>query len=253
MDHFTGPRGEPDAFGNGANTQAHRINLVMSTTPQTLRQISSRCGLSNIDRIRQHMRFLIEHGFAQQDGDRWVLTEDAAVNFFGKICPEASLKYQNGSDVGGPNPPGSDTQRKLPSDPTPDTSRDRTGGAGFGDPETNRKVEKLAIIFVTKWYQSRGWTVDSVEAEKCGFDLRCARNADEEHVEVKGVQGEGQSFPITASEVRQASRDSRFILCVVTSALSNQPSMHRFTGKEFLNSFDLEPLAFMARLRCKTP
>lgn len=134
MKHFTGPRGEPDAFGNGINTQAHRINLVMSTAPQTLRQISSRCGLSNIDRIRQHMRFLTEHGFCYQDGDRWVLTEDAAVNFFGKSCPEASLKSQNASDVDVPNPPGSDNQRKPTSDPTSDTSRDRTGGAGFGDP-----------------------------------------------------------------------------------------------------------------------
>jgi len=82
MDHFTGPRGEPDAFGNGKNTQAHRINLVMSTNPQTLDQISSKCGLSNTKRIRQHMGFLIERGFCYQEGDTWALTEGAAANFF---------------------------------------------------------------------------------------------------------------------------------------------------------------------------
>jgi hypothetical protein len=84
MKHFTGPRGEPDAFGNGKNTQAHRINLVMSTKPQTIQQISSKCGLPNIKRIRQHMRYLTDRGFCYQAGETWVLTEGAAATFFGE-------------------------------------------------------------------------------------------------------------------------------------------------------------------------
>jgi predicted transcriptional regulator len=84
MDYFTSPRGEPDAFGNGKNTQVHRINLVMSTKPKTLHQISSKCGLSNTKRILQHMRFLIDSGFCYQEGDTWALTDGAAVTFFGE-------------------------------------------------------------------------------------------------------------------------------------------------------------------------
>jgi hypothetical protein len=77
-------------------------------------------------------------------------------------------------------------------------------GAGFGNPETNRKVERAAISCVTEWYESRGWQVQSVEIEKRGFDLLCVKRSIEEHVEVKGIQGSLPAFIITAREVRQA-------------------------------------------------
>jgi hypothetical protein len=246
MEHFTGPRGERDAFGNGKNTQAHRINLVMSTKPQTLHQISSRCGLPNIGRIRQHMRYLTEHRFCFQDGEAWGLTEDSAANFFGESYSKNPSKSKNDA-----NSNGSDNQKEQNLGSTPDNFRNQSGGAGFGDPETNKKVEKAAILFVTKWYLLHGWTVETVEAKKCGFDLRCIRANAEEHVEVKGIQGEGLSFPITSSEVDKAKKDSAFIISIVTSALSNQPLMHRFTGQAFLNSFDLKPLTFMAQIHRK--
>jgi Domain of unknown function (DUF3883) len=121
-------------------------------------------------------------------------------------------------------------------------------GAGFGDPETNRKTERAAIAFVTRWYESRGWKVKSVEAEKCGYDLLCAKASLEEHVEVKGVRGELVAFIITAAEVRQAHVNSKFVICVVTSALA-KPKLLRYVGREFGNQFDLAPLAFRAILR----
>jgi hypothetical protein len=81
MEHFTGPRGEIDAFGNGENTQAHRINLAMSTTPQTLKQISSQSKINNLDRIRQHMGSLVARGFAKQHDQTWTLTESSSLKF----------------------------------------------------------------------------------------------------------------------------------------------------------------------------
>lgn len=122
-------------------------------------------------------------------------------------------------------------------------------GAGFGSPETNRQVEQAAISFVTEYYKSRGWSVQSVEAERRGFDLLCTKDAFEEHVEVKGIQGETVSFIITAGEVRQAQSDDRFVLCVVTSAISNRPRLSRYSVKDFSEGFDLAPLAFRATLR----
>lgn len=47
------------------------------------------------------------------------------------------------------------------------------GGAGFGDYDSNKEVETAAISFVTKLYHAAGWQVDSVEPNKCGFDLLC--------------------------------------------------------------------------------
>jgi len=87
MEHFTGPRGDHDAFGNGTNTQAHRINKAMTTTPQTLKQISEKSNVENLDRIRHHMRWLAERGFAGQNEASWALTEKAFCKFQEKRFP----------------------------------------------------------------------------------------------------------------------------------------------------------------------
>jgi hypothetical protein len=87
----------------------------------------------------------------------------------------------------------------------------------------NRKVMGAAVSLVSEWYEARGWHVQSVEAEKCGYDLLCTNESDEEHVEVKGIKGSALTFIITAGEVRQARNNRRFILCAVTSALSGKP------------------------------
>ena len=86
----------------------------------------------------------------------------------------------------------------------------------------------------------------SVEAEKRGYDFICVKGSVEEHVEVKGVRGKVPSFIITAGEVRQAHCDSKFIICIVTSSLSKNPKMFRYTGKEFAANFRLSPLAYKA-------
>ena len=62
-----------------------------------------------------------------------------------------------------------------------------SGGAGFGDSARNKAVEEVAVNQVTLWYRERGWSVDSVEQEKLGFDLRCQRGKDKRHVEVKRI------------------------------------------------------------------
>ena len=85
MKRFIGQRGELDPFGNGVNTQTHRINLVMSTTPQTLQQISSQCNGVNLAHIRNHIGTLIKRGFAEEHStSKWALTESAAVIFRAK-------------------------------------------------------------------------------------------------------------------------------------------------------------------------
>ncbi|HQZ83177.1 MAG TPA: DUF3883 domain-containing protein [Pyrinomonadaceae bacterium] len=127
--------------------------------------------------------------------------------------------------------------------------RKTSNGAGFGDPETNRRVEKAAIKVVTEWYVDEGWTVKSVEAEKCGYDLLCKRTLQEKHVEVKGVQGDVVAFIITAGEVRQAESDVDFVLCVITAALTPSPRLHFYDSSEFATELDLMPLAYRATLR----
>jgi hypothetical protein len=121
-------------------------------------------------------------------------------------------------------------------------------GGGFGSAETNRRIEKAAIETVRSFYEADGWEVTSIEAEKLGYDLRCYRDASEEHVEVKGTQGSDVCFIITASEVRNALIDRKHVTCVVTSALSSSPAITRIGHKEFRDLLSLQPIAYRAVL-----
>lgn len=122
-------------------------------------------------------------------------------------------------------------------------------GAGFGNLETNKQVEQAAILFVVDDYKKRGWSVKSVESEKCGYDLICSKYNVQEHVEVKGIQGDMISFIITGKELMQSKKDESFIILAVTTALSD-PTPHRFTGKEFNENFSLMQISsYFASLR----
>ncbi len=119
-------------------------------------------------------------------------------------------------------------------------------GAGFGSPESNRRVEQAAITIVKKHYESHGWKVQSVEVDKRGFDLLCEKGSEFKHVEVKGVRGDIESFIITAREVKQAQIDQHFVLCVVRSAISQHPLLTQYTTDDFVDTFNLSPLSFRA-------
>lgn len=103
--------------------------------------------------------------------------------------------------------------------------------------------------YVKEHYRASGWKVQSVESEKKGFDLLCIKDATEAHVEVKGAQGDQDSFIITAREVATAKTDPYFVLSLVTSALAN-PSLSKYSGAEFIKNFKLRSLAYRADFRC---
>jgi Domain of unknown function (DUF3883) len=124
---------------------------------------------------------------------------------------------------------------------------DRGKGGGFGSVETNRRVEKAAIEFVKRRYEQDGWSVQSVEAEKVGYDLRCARGDEQAHLEVKGTQGDDVCFIITAAELRNAMIDRRHLTCVVTAALTAAPKMFTYTKDDLSKNLQLDPIAFRAQ------
>lgn len=122
-------------------------------------------------------------------------------------------------------------------------------GAGLGDAEANRKVERAAISYVIIWYKDRNWHVESVENQKLGYDLKCRKDTTVQCVEVKGIRGELPNFIITQREFLQAQRNPDFVLCAVTSAVSEQPRLFPFTGSQLLEKFEIAPLAYRASLR----
>jgi hypothetical protein len=120
-------------------------------------------------------------------------------------------------------------------------------GAGFGDAETNRRVEQAAICHVENLYRSAGWVVVSREKEHVGYDLLCKKDGKALYLEVKGIRQTIQSFIITRKE-KETAKDPRFRLCLVTSALTN-PELIEYTGAQFLQQFDFTALVFRSDLR----
>lgn len=121
-----------------------------------------------------------------------------------------------------------------------------TLGAGFGKSNENCQVEEAAVNLVIETYRQEGWQVVSVEERKCGFDLLCARDGEEAHVEVKGVAGEDRRFVITAGELLRAVDDDQFVLALVTSALSSQPGLERLPAARFRRGFTFAPIHYWA-------
>lgn len=119
-------------------------------------------------------------------------------------------------------------------------------GAGFGDSEQDRRVERAALRFVRREYERFGYSVRDVSPENRGYDLLCRRRGDEKHVEVKGARAEGQRFVITANELAAWEQDKRFVLALVVRALSKRPSVHYFPAGAGRNEFVFRPLAYIA-------
>lgn len=127
---------------------------------------------------------------------------------------------------------------------------EKSGGGGFGDPLSNRAVEKVAVHAVTRHLKLKGWSVQSKERNALGYDVHCVRGRSERHVEVKGVSGSVPSFIITAGERARAEHDPFFQLCVVTNAL--RPSTRRllwYAPSQIERVFSFDALSFIGHPR----
>jgi hypothetical protein len=142
---------------------------------------------------------------------------------------------------------GTASREEVDLDSAAEIQSQNVWGAGFGDAETNRLVERAAVEAATLYYQANGWDVCSKEAENIGFDLLCQKASEELHVEVKGVSGRGLGFILTAGEHKRAKRDPHYALCLVESALTTSPTIKVFVGGEIFKVFDFAPLAYKAK------
>ena len=79
------------------------------------------------------------------------------------------------------------------------------GTSGGGDPEIKKEVEKAAMQAATRHYKSRGYEVESVEAEKIGWDLEAVKGGEKLRVEVKGISKDRAfSVSLTHNEFKAA-------------------------------------------------
>lgn len=86
-----------------------------------------------------------------------------------------------------------------------------------------QKVERAAVNAVAQWYERRGYSVASVEQEKCGWDLDAFHTDSHEvlRVEVKGLSGKDVFAEVSSNEYAKMIERKRkgYRLCIVTEAL----------------------------------
>ncbi len=120
-------------------------------------------------------------------------------------------------------------------------------GGGFGDAETNRKVELAAIRATKRYLRQHGYRKiqEPWKTGKPGYDLRAARPSrpmDELLVEVKGTRDDVPAFIITAREYNSR-LDPRWRFAMVTAALS-RPRVTLMRSSGFARAFALNPLIY---------
>lgn len=97
------------------------------------------------------------------------------------------------------------------------------------DQDLKARVEKSAIDAVASMYKSKGYTVRSVEAEKCGWDLVAESGNATLRLEVKGTSGLEVSAQLTPNEYGAMKKHRKtYSVCVVTDAL-RKPKIHVFS------------------------
>lgn len=125
-----------------------------------------------------------------------------------------------------------------------------TGHLRFPSNEHIRKVEKAAIDFVWKHFESRRYIVTDRQADKVGYDLEAVSGRTKLLLEVKGTSGSTPFGYITRNELAKSrgavAADWR--MCMVTNALK-RPKLTVLTAREFLTKFSLEPICYRAVLK----
>lgn len=106
--------------------------------------------------------------------------------------------------------------------PQPSTTARRTsansGPGRLQDPKKRKAVEQHAVAIATAHYQQLGWHVTELGKP---YDLKCRRQDDELHVEVKGTTGAAAAVELTINEVDHARGADITDLFVVSEIVVN--------------------------------
>lgn len=101
------------------------------------------------------------------------------------------------------------------------TPKKSPSGAGYqADVRKRLAVEAAAMKAARRFYANLGYSVEEVDREKLGWDLRALREDEELSVEVKGISGSEVLFEITPNEYKQMLRlRGSYEVFVLTNAL----------------------------------
>lgn len=123
----------------------------------------------------------------------------------------------------------------------------------FSDPEYNKKIEKIAVDTVIKYYKKQGYTVKSVEKDNLGYDLIVTKGEDEFFlVEVKGNAAGNTIIRLSPNEFKTLkSNCNRYIIASVINCDNNRksPELNIYTINKYN---DLEEKYYIQHMYCKS-
>jgi hypothetical protein len=97
--------------------------------------------------------------------------------------------------------------------------RKAASGQGFQiSSKIRRAVELKAMGLATAYFKNLGWRVENV-SQRESYDLRCLKDIEELHVEVKGTTSNGSQVLLTPNEVEHAKLNRLNAVLVVVSHL----------------------------------
>nr|WP_240160274.1 DUF3883 domain-containing protein [Pseudomonas proteolytica] len=119
---------------------------------------------------------------------------------------------------------------------------------GFGTPEHRKRVELAAELAVIEYYKRKGYAYERVTHLPCGYDFVFTKGRSVRHVEVKGTSSPTPRFFITRNEyVKGLESNPVWRLAMVTSALSEAPSIVEYDVLQLRRVFDLEPYVYIGK------
>ncbi|MCC2548496.1 DUF3883 domain-containing protein [Hymenobacter sp. BT175] len=112
---------------------------------------------------------------------------------------------------------------------TTPTTRKKTKSPRQPDLLKRLAVEQKAVETTWDYYQKLGYTLESVEAAKVGWDLTATNGKVKLKLEVKGLSGTSVVAELTANEFTNLLADKpNYRVCIVTNALI-KPLLHIFS------------------------
>jgi len=107
------------------------------------------------------------------------------------------------------------------------------------DPYKRQRVEQIAIKLTTEYYTNLGYDVDSVEKDNVGWDLVAKLSNKLVRLEVKGLSQHEIQIELTPNEYTSLQKyQETYRLCIVTSALSNSPTLRIFSFSPDNNTWE---------------
>jgi len=216
---------------------------ILQTNTRSLDELKRNLTAKPLDRVKDPEHWRV----ARWDGDRQRVVLVRGSRDWNPTDSEVDLHLTRLGLLGGSHFPGKPEESLVSppiSQPPPQFH------IGFPDQEHRDQVEAASMKFMIEHYQRLGFASNDVSVENRGYDIevRDKSGAVVHMVEVKGTSSALPGFFLSRNERRCAESEPKWLLAVVTDALST-PRLHLYSASEMEVHFSFDPLVWRCDAR----